>query len=58
MATSELHVQPVVWSYHGERFAALFLEGEAPDRSNDGLRIGRCRRCLQADTRAAHRADR
>jgi hypothetical protein len=36
MATSELHVQPVVWSYRGERFAALFLEGEAPDRSNDG----------------------
>lgn len=36
MIESELHVQACLWDHHRTRFAVLFLEGEAPDRSNGG----------------------
>lgn len=39
MATTELHAQASVWDHHGTRFAVLFLEGEAPDRSNGGVML-------------------
>lgn len=36
MNGSELHVQAGLWQSNGHRRAALFMEGEAPDRSNGG----------------------
>lgn len=33
---AELHVQAAVWTSHNQRYAALFMEGEAPDRANGG----------------------
>lgn len=31
--TTELHIQAAVWTERGEQFAALFMQGEAPDKS-------------------------
>lgn len=33
---TELHIQAAVWTDHDWRYAVLFMEGEAPDRTNGG----------------------
>jgi hypothetical protein len=36
MTGSELHAQAAIWRHHRGPEAALFMEGEAPDRAADG----------------------